>query len=110
MYIQRRNTTMKYMISWNERSQGSPAEYENAQKRILDVFRPWKFPDSLKVEMFVIRVGDWGGYMLVESTDPIAIHTLTTLLPSFAFDVRPVVPIEDAIRVELEAMAWRDGL
>ena len=29
---------MKYMISWFERPQGSPAEYENAQKRILDVF------------------------------------------------------------------------
>jgi len=26
------------MISWFERPQGSPAEYENAQKRILEVF------------------------------------------------------------------------
>lgn len=26
---------MKYMISWFERPQGSPMEYENAQKRIL---------------------------------------------------------------------------
>ena len=29
---------MKYMITWSERSQGSPLEYENAQKRILEVF------------------------------------------------------------------------
>ena len=29
---------MKYMISWSERPQGSPMEYENAQKRILEVF------------------------------------------------------------------------
>jgi hypothetical protein len=101
---------MKYMITWNERSQGSPADYENAQKRILDVFRPWKAPESLKIEMFVIRVGDWGGYMLVESTDLLEVHKLTTLLPSFAFEVRPVVPIGDAVRVELEAMAWRTGL
>jgi hypothetical protein len=27
---------MKYVISWFERPQGSPIEYENAQKRILD--------------------------------------------------------------------------
>ena len=27
---------MKYMISWFERPQGSPMEYENAQKRILE--------------------------------------------------------------------------
>jgi hypothetical protein len=29
------------------------------------------------------------------------------MLPAFTFEVRPVVP---AIRVELEAMAYRDGL
>ena len=36
---------MKYMISWFERPQGSPIEYENAQKRILEVFtvRWWLF-------------------------------------------------------------------
>jgi hypothetical protein len=54
---------MRYMISWWERSQGSPMEYENAQKRILEVFRQWKAPANFKIEMFVIRVGDWGGYM-----------------------------------------------
>ena len=29
---------MKYMITWNERPQGTSLEYENAQKRILEVF------------------------------------------------------------------------
>lgn len=52
---------MKYMISWNERPQGSPAEYEKAQTRILEVFRQWKAPANFKIEFFVIRVGDWGG-------------------------------------------------
>jgi hypothetical protein len=51
---------MKYMISWNERPQGSPMEYENAQKRILEVFSPWKAPANFKIESFVIRVGDLG--------------------------------------------------
>ena len=36
---------MKYMLSWNERPQGSPMEYENAQKRILEVFTQWKAPE-----------------------------------------------------------------
>ncbi len=49
---------MKYMISWSERPQGSPMEYENAQKRILEVFTQWKAPDNFKIELFVIRVGD----------------------------------------------------
>jgi hypothetical protein len=61
---------MKYMITWSERSQGSAIEYENAQKRILDVFRRWEAPANFKIELFVIRVGDWGGYMLADCDDP----------------------------------------
>jgi hypothetical protein len=101
---------MKYMLTWNERSQGSPIEYEHAQKRILDVFTQWKAPDNFKIEMFVIRVGDWGGYMLLECDDPLAVHKFCSTLPAFEFEARPVIPVMDAVRVELEAMAWRDGL
>jgi len=35
---------MKYMLTWTERPQGSPMEYEDAQKRILEVFTQWKVP------------------------------------------------------------------
>ena len=71
---------MKYVITWNERSQGSPIEYENAQKRILEVFTQWKAPDNFKIEMFVIRVGDWGGYMLLDCDDPLAVHKFCSTL------------------------------
>ena len=76
---------MKYMLTWTERSQGSPTEYENAQKRILEVFTEWKAPDNFKIELFVIRVGDWGEH-------------------------GPLIPIDDAVRVELESIVFRDGL
>ena len=101
---------MKYMISWVERSQGSPAEYENAQTRILEVFRQWKAPANFKIEVFVIRVGEWGGHMLVDCDDPATVHKVCSTFPVFVFDARPVIPVEDAVRVELEAIAWRDGL
>ncbi len=52
---------MKYMISWNELPQGSPMEFENAQKQTLEVFSPSKAPTNFKIESFVIRVGDWAG-------------------------------------------------
>ena len=32
-----------------------------------------------------------------------------SMLPAFEFQARPVIPVADAIRVELEAMAWRDS-
>ena len=101
---------MQYMITWNERTQGSPAEYENAQKRILEVFGQWKAPADFKILCFVVRVGDWGGYLLAECDDPLTIHGFCTLFPSFEIQARAVVPVMDAVKAELEAMAWRDGL
>lgn len=101
---------MKYMISWFERSQGSPVEYENAQKRILEVFTQWKAPDNFKIELFVVRVGEWGGHMMVDCDDPAAVHKACSTFPAFVFEARPVIPVEEAVRVELEAIAWRDSL
>ena len=101
---------MKYMITWNERSQGSPIEYENAQKRILEVFTQWTAPTNFKIEMFVVRVGEWGGHMLVDCDDPLAVHKFCSMLPAFEMQARPVIPVEDAVRAELEVIAWRDGL
>jgi muconolactone delta-isomerase len=92
------------------RPQGSPIEYENAQKRILEVFTQWKAPSNFKIELFVIRVGDWGGYMLLDCDDPTAVHKFCSMLPAFVFEARPVIPIDDAVRVELESIAFRDGL
>jgi len=101
---------MKYMISWYERPQGSPAEYENAQKGILEVFGAWKAPADLTIELFVVRVGEWGGHMLVDCDDPLTVHKLCSTFASFEFTARPVIPVADAVRVELEAIEWRDGL
>jgi hypothetical protein len=98
------------VISWFERPQGSPIEYENAQKRILEVFGQWEAPDNFEIEFFVIRVGEWGGHMLMECDDPVAIHKFCSMLPAFVFEVRPVIKVEEAVRGELEVIAWRDGL
>lgn len=58
-----------------------------------------------------MRVGEWGGHMLVGSDDPLAVHKLCSTYPAFEFhQARPVIAFEDAVRVELEAIAWRDGL
>jgi hypothetical protein len=101
---------MKYVISWFERPQGSPMEYENAQKRILEVFGQWKAPANFKIEFFVVRVGEWGGHMLVDCDDLVTIHKVCSMLPAFVFQVHPVIPVEEAVRGELEVIAWRDGL
>jgi muconolactone delta-isomerase len=98
------------LLTWSERPQGSPIEYENAQKRILEVLRQWEAPANFKIELFVIRVGDWDVYMMLDCDDALAAHKFCSTLPAFVFEARPVVPVMDAVRVELEAIDWRDGL
>ena len=101
---------MKYMISWFERPQGSAMEYENAQKRILEVFTQWKAPKNFKIELFVVRVGEWGGHMLVECDDPVTVHGVCSTWPAFTWEARVVIPVEEAVKAELATMAWRDKL
>ena len=48
--------------------------------------------------------------MLVDCDDLPTIHKFCSMLPSFVFQVHPVIPVEEAVRGELEVIAWRDGL
>ena len=40
----------------------------------------------------------------------VTVHKVCSTWPAFVFEARPVIPVEDAVRVELETIAWRDGL
>ena len=57
---------MKYALTWSERPQASPIEYENAQKRILEVFTRWKAPANFKIELFGVGWGTGAGYMVLD--------------------------------------------
>jgi hypothetical protein len=48
--------------------------------------------------------------MLLDCDDPTAVHKFCSMLPAFVLEPRPVIPIEDAVRVERDAIAFRDSL
>jgi hypothetical protein len=48
--------------------------------------------------------------MLLGCGDPASAHKFCSMLPAFVFEARPVIPIDDAVRVELESIAFRDEL
>ncbi len=98
------------MITWWERPQGSPADYEAAQKRVLELFQPWEKPASLTIHQFVVRVGEYGGYMVLETDDIAGIHQLTSTFAAFKFRVEPVMDVMDAVAAEVEAIKWRDSV
>jgi hypothetical protein len=41
--------------------------------------------------------------------DPLTVHKFRSI-PAFVFEAHPVIRVDDAVRGELEVIAWRDGL
>ncbi len=101
---------MKYVLTWWERPTGSATEYENAQKRVLGVFQKWEMPKSLNIHQFVVRVGEYGGYAVLETDNVGDIHKLTSTFAVFKFRLEPVLDVMDAVAVEATAIAWRDSV
>lgn len=101
---------MKYVMTWQERPAASAADYEAAQKRVLEIFTVWKMPESLVLHQFLVRVGEFGGYAVVETDNPRDLHYLTTAFAVFEFKVDLVMDVMDAVAVENAAIEWRDGL
>jgi len=99
---------MTYMLTWCERPGGSHADYEAAQKRVLTVFQQWSMPESLTFHQFLVRVGEFGGYAVVETNNVGDLHNLTTTFAVFQFRLEPVIDVMDAVRIESDAIAWRE--
>jgi hypothetical protein len=98
---------MKYVISWRERPAASSRDYEAAHERVLAIFKDWQMPAGLKTHQFVVRVGDYGWYMIVETDKPTDIHYFTSIFAALEFKVEPVVDVMDAVAVELQAIEFR---
>ena len=47
---------------------------------------------------------------MLDCDDPAAVHKFCSTLPAFVFEARPVIAIEEAVRVKLEVIAFRNGL
>ena len=99
---------MNYEISWRERPAASAKEYEAAHERCLQIFnKDFKMPASFTMHQFVVRVGDYGGYIIAETDKPADIHYFTSIFALFEFRVEPVVDVMDAVAVELKAIEYR---
>lgn len=101
---------MKYVLTWWERPGGSYSDYEAAQKRVLGVFQEWEMPESLEIHQFLVRVGEFGGYAVLETDNVADVQKLTTTFAVFRFRLEPVLDVVDAVEAEAEGIAWRDSV
>ncbi len=45
---------MLFMVKWKEKPQGSPAAYDEAQKRVLALFEHWDAGPNTTIQQFVV--------------------------------------------------------
>jgi hypothetical protein len=100
---------VKYVLTWWERPGGSYADYEAAQKRVLEVFQKWEIPERLTFHQFLVRVGEFGGYAVLETDDLAEVQKAATIFAVFQFRLEPVLDVMDAVAAEGEGIAWRDS-
>ncbi|MGO9487314.1 MAG: DUF3303 domain-containing protein [Rhodomicrobium sp.] len=101
---------MKYVVSWNEREESSPPEYEAAQKHLLEVFKDFKLPRGFKIDQCLVRDGKFSGYVIFETeTAAVETDTLGRILhpvkdriddhfrSNFQLKIDPVVDMTDSV-------------
>lgn len=100
----------KYVLTWQERPHGSHQDYEDAQRRVLQLFQQWKAPDGVTFHQFLVRVGELGGFAVIETDDLKAVHEATIPYSIFSFTLHPVIDVEDAAEAEGNAISWRESV
>jgi hypothetical protein len=64
-------------------------------------------PASFSLRQFVVRIGDYGGYITVETDKPTDIGYVTSVFAALEIKVEPVVDAMDAVAIELKAIEYR---
>ena len=101
---------MKYVMNWRERAWGSAADAEAAQERVLEIMQHWSPPESITIHQFLVRLGEYGGFAVLETDDLEALHQLASTFAVFEFVMHPVIDVGVALGAEGAAIAWRHGI
>lgn len=101
---------MKYVMTWRKKRHGTTAEYEAGQRRVMQLMRAWRRPESVVIHEFLVRVGEPGGFVVFEVDDLSAIHRETAAFSMLNFQIDPVIDIDDALAAVGTAIAWRDSV
>ena len=101
---------MTYGLFWRERPFGSAADAEASQERVLEMMQHWQPPETIAIHQFLVRVGEYGGFAVLETVDLEALHLMTSTFAVFEFVLHPVIDVGPALAAEGAAVAWRRTL
>ncbi len=101
---------MKYVLTWKKKRHGTTLEYEDAQRRVLELMRAWRRPDRVLIHEFLVKVGEPGGYVVFEADDLEAVHRETAVFSTLNFHIDPVIDIDAELAAVGMAIEWRDSV
>ena len=54
----------------------------------------------------MVRVGDYSGYMVVETDSLADLHYVTSTFAGFEFEIEPVLDVMDAVAAEMKGIEY----
>jgi hypothetical protein len=98
---------MKYVVQWMPNSNTA----EESQARSLQVFSKWSPSEGATFREFLGRVDNQGGFAVVETDDPTLIaKDAASFSAWFDFSVYPVLDMEQAVAIDMEALEFRASI
>ncbi|MSQ27261.1 MAG: DUF3303 domain-containing protein [Dehalococcoidia bacterium] len=97
---------MLFHVTWDFVDQS-----EEGERRSLEVFQQWKPPAGAEFKGFYQFADGSGGVAIIE-VDSAATLARTTApwVPWLHFTVTPIVPVEEATAIGMEAIQFRDSV
>ncbi len=97
---------MLFHVTWRFTDQS-----EESERRSLSVFQQWQPPAGANFQGFYGFADGTGGVAIVEA-DSVATLARTTApwTPWLSFQVAPILPVEEAVAIAAEAVAFRDSV
>jgi len=97
---------MLFHVTWQFTDQT-----EEGERRSLDVFQSWQPPAGADFQGFYGFVDGTGGVAIVEADSAATIaRTCAPWTPWLAFEVTPIIPMEEASAIAAEAVSFRDSV
>lgn len=93
---------MLFLVTWDFTDVS-----EEAQAKSLKLFAKWQ-PGPATFQGFYGFADGTGGVAIAEAADAAMLaRTIAPWTPWMAFEVRPILPVQESAAIAGEAMAWR---
>jgi hypothetical protein len=109
--LTRKESAVKFVVTWKVRSGGSATDNEEAAARVLEVFGKWSPPSDETFHQFLGRLDGTGGFAVVETENPDSLAEAPAKFGTYLdFEIVPVNDIAETTRLLGEGVVFRNSI